>query len=183
MTTIVAVEDHGRVHIGSDTQVTAGFSKTSLAGGKINTVGEYTFGLAGLFELIERLKRTEWPSVEGDVEAHVHDTLIPWLLEQQSAMFTDFGIDENSDNPFQRVPRSTVLLALRGKVYEISLEKGISPLHKGDGRYAIGSGTSYALGSLGSAKKNDRRAVLNALEAASKNDLGTSGPFVVKTVR
>ena len=32
-------------------------------------------------------------------------------------------------------------------------------------------------------QKLDEKAVLRALEAAARNDIGTSGPFTVKTVR
>lgn len=183
MTTIVAVADHGRVHIGSDSQVSSGHSKISLEGGKISRNGEYTWGLAGLLEMIERLKRTEWPAVEGDVAEHVTNTLIPFLLEVQSKMFEEFGIDEKSDNPFQQVPRSTVLVTVRGKIFELELHPGVSPLRRADGKYAIGSGTSYARGALNASSKTDKKVVLGALEAAAQNDLYTSGPFLIKTVR
>jgi ATP-dependent protease HslVU (ClpYQ) peptidase subunit len=183
LTTIVAVADRGRVHIGSDSQVSSGHSKISLEGGKISRNGEYTWGLAGLLEMIERLKRAEWPAVEGDVETHVREVLTPFLLETQSQMFEDFGIDENSDNPFFQAPRSTVLVTVRGKIFELHLEKGLSPLRRADGKYAIGSGSVYARGALNGTRKTGKNVVLAALEAAAENDLYTHGPFYVKTVR
>lgn len=179
MTTIVAVTDGKRVHIGSDSQATAGMRKHSIAGGKIIAVGDYTLGVAGLYDLMARLKRTEFPAVTGDIDAHVHDTLIPFLLEQQSILLTEFEVPEEQQHQYA----SQILLALRGRVYEIALVKGVSPLQETTGRYAIGSGTTYAIGALGAAKKNTAAAVLTALQAAAKHDAGTSGPFVVKTVR
>src|SRR5690606_1564596 len=152
------------VILGSDSQASTRYNKTAIKGGKIVINGEYGWGLCGLFEMIERLKRAEWPDVEGDAEQHVLNTLIPFLTNEQSKMFEEFGIDEESDNPFQPVPRSSVLLALRGKVYEIRLENGFSPLHREDGKYAIGSGTEYARGALNASRKNDRKVVLSALE-------------------
>jgi ATP-dependent protease HslVU (ClpYQ) peptidase subunit len=183
LTTIVAVEDRGRVHLGSDSQATLGSSKMAIAGGKIISKDGYTFGLAGVAEMLTRLKRTDWPQVSGDLDTFVADELLPFLLETQSTMFRDFGIDENSDNPFNQPPISAILLAVQGRVFELELVKGLSPLRREDGRYTIGSGSKYARGALGAARKNDRRTVLAALEAASKNDIYTSAPFVVKTVR
>lgn len=183
MTTIVFVETPAAVFAGSDSQVTSGHSKVPLADGKIATVGDFTFGVAGLFELLGRLQRAEWPAVEGDTDAFVNDTLIPWLLEQQSKIFADFNISEDSDNPFFQPPRSAVLLSVRGRVYEIELVKGMTPVRNANGTYSIGSGSVYALGSLSGTSRRDKKAVLNALEAAAQNDIGTSGPFVVKTVK
>ena len=183
MTTLVAVRDHGRVHIGSDSQATLDNSKTAVAGGKITTTGRYTYGVAGLAEMMFRLQRSEWPAFSGDPDKFVVDTLIPWLLGTQDELFADFGISEDSDNPFQQVPRSTVLLALAGEIYELQLVKGLSPLKRADGKYAVGSGSVYARGALNASSKTDKKLVLGALEAAAKNDLYTSGPFVVKTVR
>lgn len=183
MTTIVAVEDRGRVHIGSDSQATLRAEKMAIAGGKIVTKGEYTFGLAGVAEMITRLKRAEWPTVSGDLDEFVTAELLPFLLNAQSEMFKDFGIDENSENPFQPVPRSAVLLATHGRVFELELVQGLSPLRREDGKYTIGSGSVYARGALNSSSKTDKKVVFSALEAASKNDIYTSAPFVVKTVR
>lgn len=184
MTTILAIENRGRVHIGSDSQASTSWSKTAIKGGKINTVGPYTFGVAGLFEMIERLKRAEWPEFAGgDAERHVVDIVLPWMLETQSKMFEDFGIDESSDNPFHRVPRSSVLLAFRGQVFPLHLEKGVSPLFRHDGKYAIGSGAEIAGGAMRATPKRSEAVVLSALRAAALDDLYTSGPFVVKTVR
>lgn len=183
MTTLVAIKDHGRVHIGSDSQATLDRSKTAVAGGKISSTGRYTYGVAGLAEMMFRLQRTEWPTFQGEPDKFVVDTLIPFLLDTQTNMFKEFGIDEDSENPFQQVPRSVVLLALAGEVYELYLEKGLTPLKREDGKYAVGSGSVYARGALNATSKTDRKVVLNALEAAAKNDLYTSGPFVIKTVR
>ena len=183
MTTIIAVELKNRVIFGSDSQATSGYSKIHMDGGKIETVGEYTFGVAGVAELLLRLRRIEWPVVEGDTDEHVHERLIPFLLEQQSQIFKDFGISEEDDNPFFSPPISSVIVSVRGRVYDLNLVKGLSPIRRAHGTYSIGSGADYALGALAGAQKLDEKAVLRALEAAARNDIGTSGPFTVKTIR
>lgn len=133
--------------------------------------------------MIERLKRAEWPAFEGgDPERHVVDVVLPFLLDTQTKMFEEFGIDENSESPFQRVPRSHVLLAFKGRVFDLYLLRGRSPLFRQDGKYAIGSGGEVAGGAIRSTNKRGEAVVLRGLKAASIDDLYTSGPFVVKTV-
>lgn len=181
MTTIIGVQLRNRTILASDSQASMGLKKTYMAGGKIATVGEYGFGLAGVAELFLRLKRADWPEVDRSVdpEKFVNDTVLPFVLSEQERLFNDFEVPE----PLRGQLTSGVIVTFSGRVFELTLVKGISPLPEARGVYSIGSGSQYALGYLGGVKKLNEDVVLTALKAAAHVDGGSSGPFVVKTFR
>ena len=158
-----------------------GLKKTYMAGGKIASVGKYGFGLAGVAELFQRLKRADWPEVDRavDPERFVNDTVLPFLLGEQSRMFQDFEVPEELRENYA----SAVMLTFSKRVFELQLVKGLSPLPEARGVYSVGSGSEYALGYLGGVTKINEETVLTALKAAAHIDGGSSGPFVVKTFR
>jgi ATP-dependent protease HslVU (ClpYQ) peptidase subunit len=177
MTTVIAVETKRGVIFGSDTQVTSGFQKSQLAAPKFFQKNDYVIGLAGVWEMFSVLKRSELPAVEtDDLDAHMREVFLPVANQLENEMLEKFGVPANHPN----APHSSLLVSVRGAVYEVDLNDGQAPWRKGSGYSAIGSGSRYALGSLGGARKLDLKAVEAALLAASRNDIGTSGPFIVK---
>lgn len=181
MTTIIGVQLRNRTILASDSQASMGLKKTYMAGGKIATVGKYGFGLAGVAELFLRLKRVDWPEIDREVdpERFVNDTVLPFLLAEQNKMFDEFDIPEARRGDYA----SSVILTFSKRVFELQLVKGLSPMAEARGVYSVGSGSRYALGSLGGVKKLNEDTVLTALKAAAHVDGGSSGPFVVKTFR
>lgn len=169
MTTIIAVQNSNHVIMGSDSQVTSGYEKSSLPQGKIFSNGDYTFGAAGRFRLLQMLQHMDLPSPDGgSLERFMAVDLVPHIeraAKEQSAGFHE----------------SAILVAINGSVFEISGDGSV--LQSGDGVYSIGSGSTYAKGSLsavdGEPNVNDVR---KALEAAARRDVGTSGPFFIRKI-
>lgn len=178
MTTIVAVERNDRVIFGSDTQATSGSTKKAMKGGKILESGPYVFGLAGLADMIHELHFTDLPPLEtDDVARHMHDVFAPYVSEVQNNLFEKLGIPAQ----YQRDYGSHLLVAVNGSVFDLRI--GGKPYQHEDGKYAIGSGSVFALGALAPVKNPGPRDVARALAAAAHNDIYTSGPFKIKTVK
>ena len=75
-----------------------------------------------------------------------------------------------------------MIVGYRGKVY--NLQGNFQLVNSSDGYASVGSGSSYALGSLVATKgmSDPRKRVLAALEASTRN-AGCAPPFVVVTVK
>lgn len=168
MTTIVAVERNDRVIFGSDSQVTMGSAKAPLADAKFFTNGEYVLGVAGYFEMLSALQSTVLPEPDGDLDLFMSQVFSPFV----AALETDRGMKSGS---------SLAIVSVRGRVYLQHM--GVAPIRYSSGVYSIGSGSHYALGSLSVVKRPTERDVKRALISASQNDIGTGGPFHVRTFR
>jgi len=170
MTTIVAVETDDKVFIGSDSQVTAGYQKSSLPYGKIFSNGPYTIGAAGRYRYLQALEHMELPVPDsGSLDKFVSTVLGPYIKRKANEI--ENGIADES----------VAIVVINKQVYEI--EGDGCAVRNSSGHYSIGSGSMYALGALahldGNVTKND---VLNALRAAARYDIGTSGPFWVREI-
>lgn len=171
MTTIVAVENKTHAIFGCDSQVTAGYQKTTLEGGKIIRNGEYRIAVAGRLRMLQALKHATLPEIsadEWDIDAFVSTTLGPAIAEVEKNVNCEPG-------------ESDYLVILRGRIYNIHGDGTYS--RNPSKQYSIGSGSHYALGYLhgirGEATRDD---VEQALRAAATHDLGTSAPFLVEKV-
>lgn len=172
MTTIVAVQNKNHVIMGSDSQVTSGHMKQAMFSGKIVANGPYTFGLAGNYFTWDALTDMLWPvpPTRGqDLRKFVRSQLAPFL-------------DETDKEASGGSSMSSILLAVYGEVFLV--ESGVVSPKVHLGRYAIGSGSLFALGALNGIGRGRAtiRDVRRALESAASSDIGTSGPFVVKKV-
>lgn len=178
MTTIIAVQKKGYVILGSDSQVTYGSSKSSIKEGKIRSNGKYTFGISGLAAFIDEVQHADLPVPESgqDLRRFVYTELAPAFKKIEEGLLTKFDVPKEHWDHYS----SSALVVIHGTVFHIS--GGIANSPSGSGVYAIGSGTDYAVGSLGNVKNPRERDVRNALLAASKNDVGSAGPFIVKKV-
>lgn len=171
MTTIVAVERNDRVIFGSDSQVTFGHQKAPLADAKFFTNGEYILGVAGYFEMLNILQNKELPDPEGsgaDLDNFMSQVFSPHIAQLE----VDGGMKQGS---------SVAIVSVRGRVYLAYL--GQAPIRYNGGVYSVGSGSTFALGSLSTVKRPTERDVKRALLSASQNDIGTGGPFHVQTFR
>lgn len=170
MTTIVAVENSDHVLIGSDSQVSAGFQKSRLEEGKIIKNGGYTIAVAGRLRMLQALKHATLPVIPReawDVDEFVSTTLAPAISALEKS------IECESDSQY--------LFVIRGRVYNIHGDG--TYLRDPSGKYSIGSGSDYALGALfGVEGETTQQDVRQALRAAARHDMGTSGPFFVSKV-
>ena len=150
MTTVVAAEIKGKkrnkVVFASDSQVSFGHRKESLPDGKIIKNGDITFGFAGSVRVLNILKHAKLPPVPKskrriDIERWAIQKLIPAMrkaLRNEEAIEFDRGEANTS---------SALLIAVNGRLFEVG---GDFSYTTNDNRvYAVGSGSSYALGALG----------------------------------
>lgn len=169
MTTIVAVENRDHILIGSDTQITAGYQSHGTESAKVFTNGEYTFGVAGRFRMLQAVKHARLPKIPEDLEdvdAFVSTILGPFINRLEK--------DAKCD-PFE----SVYMTIIRGRIYLIDGDGTYVRNQKGI--YSVGSGSTYALGALSNLEREPTEAdVLRALRAAEYNDIGTSGPFHIQ---
>lgn len=172
MTTIIAVENSDHVLIGCDSQATAGGESNTLEGGKIITNGEYVIGVAGRLRMLQGIQHADLPEIppnisNADLDRFVSTRLGPAVTKTEKKL------------DCQR--ESIYLFVIRGRVYTLMGDGAF--LHTSNRVSSVGSGSSYALGSLlsvaGEPKSQD---VYKALEAASCKDVYTSGPFRVLKV-
>jgi len=168
MTTVIAVKTRNGIIFGSDSQVTAGLRKATLAEGKFFSNGALTVGSAGAVSVIQKFQHGDVPQPEGeDAAQYVARTLIPYLQNLEAGLGAE--------------GYSSFLVAVGGRLFEVHPQECYLET---TGAQAIGSGANYALGYLRSINGNiTERDVTAALKAAAAVDAGTSGPFHVRTVK
>jgi len=190
MTTIAAIQGDGWAVVGYDSQVTemvAGGRKFVLpkTSQKVVKNGEYLIGSAGSLRGLNLLANVFEPPTlpqrltkDETLDKFFCSSFIPALrncFEENS-----FGKEGTQD--------SDILVIVRGKVYQIGSEYEWSPDQ--DGIYSIGSGSSFALGSLYTtslskkiSQEQARVYIKQALDISSKLDACTSEPFEVVVQR
>lgn len=170
MTTIVGVQEADRCIIGADSQTTSGDRPyTSKHTPKITIIGEYMIAAAGQGLATDVLMH-HWkpPSMRTSATEYLH--MVRDVVPSIRAAFNKHEVTFTGDESFQ------ALIAMHGQLFEIASDYTV--LVRDDGYYAIGSGASYALGAL-----HMGATVEEALEVAELNDIYTSGPMVVRTMR
>lgn len=172
MTTIIAVENSDHVLIGCDSQVTSGAEKTSLTGGKIVTNGEYTIAVAGRLRMLQAIQYAKLPMVPIGISGSQLDEFVSTKLGPAVA---------KAEKKFDCEGQSLYIFVIRGRVYNVAGDGCF--IRSQENVYSIGSGSSYALGSLlgvdGEPAASD---VLTALGVASMQDIYTRGPFNIRKV-
>lgn len=150
MTTVVAAEIKGKkrnkVVFASDSQVSFGGRKESLPDGKIIRNGDVTFGFAGSVRVLNILKHAKLPRPPKgrkriDVERWAIQKLIPAM---RKALRDEEAIEFNNG---ESNTASALLVSVHNRLFEVSSDFAYTT---NDNRvYAVGSGSSYALGALG----------------------------------
>ena len=170
MTTIVAVCKNGIVTMGADSQVTDGDRiNNDLRMEKITKNNGYLIAGAG-------------DATPCDILQHIFVPPVPTVSERKNLykfMITKFVpsmrecLDENGWKPVQNDDSGfNMLIAFDGEVFDIGDD--FSVLLNNKGIYGIGNGSKYAIGALWVGATIEK-----ALEAASDNDIYTSGPFQI----
>lgn len=172
MTTIIAVENSDHVLIGCDSQATSGYESNTLEGGKIVTNGEYVIGVAGRLRMLQGIQYAKLPDIPSGISGSDLDDFVSTKLGPAI---------QKTEKRLDCAQQSIYLFVVRGRVYTLMGDGAF--LHAPEKVSSVGSGSSYALGSLlsvaGEPKEGDVR---KALEAASRKDIHTSGPFRVLRV-
>lgn len=183
MTTIAAVRGDGWVVVGYDSRVSdedAGRVYTLPAGqGKVVQKGDYLIGVAGnvrgLNVIAHVFTPPPLPAKRTSMDKFMTSVFVPALMK----CFLENAVGKERDS------ECTLLVAVRGEVYEIGGE--FDWCRDERGVYAVGSGGAFALGALyattreGMTQATAMRMVKNAVTIATQLDSGSGIPVTVVT--
>ena len=183
MTTIAAVQGDGWAVVGYDSRVTTitdGGRYYTLPKGNAKLVknGDYLIGTAGDLRVVNILSYSFKPPVPPKTKTNLDKFMINTFVPAIKTCFENEGINQKEGTG------ADLLIVVRGKVYELGEHFEWSP--DVNQVYAIGSGASYALGSLyTNIKKNSltqaQASIRQALEVSALLDPYTGSPFTVVT--
>ena len=169
MTTIAAIQYEDRVVIGADSQVTATRKYSHPRMAKITERNQYLIAGAGLSAACD-IAQHIWipPKATLDDRKDLYHFMIAKVVPSLKQCFkdNDFRLEGDKDEE----TRFSFLIAIGGEVFDLADDFAISL--DGSGHYAIGSGSSLALGALA-----HEATLEEALEIAASKDPYTSAPF------
>jgi ATP-dependent protease HslVU (ClpYQ) peptidase subunit len=160
VTTIIAVETEKGVTFASDSRI-SGWTINDGWVSKVVKNGAITFGAAGYLRAIQVLQYAKLTEPPTDSTAEAVDRYVS--LELVPAIVAAFKEVDGEDAR----KRSIILLAVSGRVYQVSGDGAW--VRTADGFYAVGSGADLALGALAAGAKPTE-----AIAIASKYDWGTN---------
>ena len=169
MTTIIAIQYEDRVVMGADSQVTATRKYSHPRMAKITERNQYLIAGAGLSAACD-IAQHIWipPKATLDDRKDLYHFMIAKVVPSLKQCFkdNDFRLEGDKDEE----TRFSFLIAIGGEVFDLADDFAISL--DGSGHYAIGSGSSLALGALA-----HEATLEEALEIAASKDPYTSAPF------
>jgi ATP-dependent protease HslVU (ClpYQ) peptidase subunit len=196
MTTIVAIQGDDYSVIGTDSRISSfdesgmAFQITTLGTGtsKVAQNGRYLLGAAGDVRAINILHHAFTPPTPSfktsgsHLDQFITQKFIPALRECFEE--TGYAMPENDQSSHIAEQSSTILVVINGVVYII--DGDYSWTSDRTGIYAIGTGSSYALGALQALTagkqltvQKAKLAINKALSITSKFDPYTGSPFQI----
>lgn len=175
MTCIVGLEHDGGVTLGGDAAAVEGLRVTVRTDPKVFTVGDdYLIGFEDSFRMGQILRfRLRVPSQKcADPFEHMATTFVDAVRKA----FTAAGFARNDDG---EESGGSFLVAYRGRLYAVDSDYHVG--HSAAGYESIGSGSEFALGSLGSTIGPPERRVRLALTVAARHCAGVVPPFTILT--
>jgi len=174
MTTILAIQQKGKVLFGADSQVTAGNGRIQRHKEMIKISTRGPFIIAGSGECAPcDIAQHIWqqPRPQGGEWSDLYHFMIAKVVPSLKACFkeNEYKWDVEDDES-----KFCFLIAIGGQVFELADDMSISLTDTGF--YGVGSGSSYAIGALEAGAS-----LSEALEIAARNDAYTSGPFLYYT--
>jgi ATP-dependent protease HslVU (ClpYQ) peptidase subunit len=177
MTCIVGVVRDEVVYLGADSLASDGWMNSIVREDKkLFRVGEIIIGLAGMPRAAQLLRfKLDLPTIPGD--ADLFRWIVVEFIESVRKCWREGGYLEKKDER-ESGEGSEFLVGIRGRVFTVysSLQ-----VEENTWRYAaIGSGSSFAMGSLhhsASLGEDVDSAITLALTAAEKFNAGVRGPF------
>jgi len=190
MTTIIGIQGKGWGLIAAESLIVAGDQKFMATGmDKVVEKGEFVFAFAG-------------DAIAGDIALHswnmpkiprgvnLDKFMMTDILPSLKQAYADYGYDpapKTADNDPKAEAGFDALLCVKGRIYQI--DNDFSWVRDDRGIYGIGSGGSYALGSLARAslpQTNTRTAANEArksIEVSISFDINSGGKIKVITQR
>lgn len=186
MTTIAAVQGRDWAVIAFDSQVTEDNGRNytlPTESGKVCENGPYIMGAAGDLRAVNILAHNFHPPDPGELEGSALDRFMSskFIPSMKKCFDVNFYGKDNEHASLIMVVVNAVIYEVGGVYDVIRDEKGI---------YALGSGSSYALGAMYQADEDLSRTMKNArtmaksgVEIACRLDPSSSGPVQVKVQR
>lgn len=170
MTTIAAVQGKYWAVIGCDSRVTDDVGKVyslTKENPKLITNGPYLLAAAGDVRAINILSFVFKPPVPpfGCTGQKLDKFISSQFIPELRKCYEDSGYGKSED------AQSDVIVLVNGTIYEI--DSDYSWCHDSSGIYAIGTGSSYAIGSLASALSDGKRSI-NSVKARVKEAIAIS---------
>lgn len=167
MTTIIAKEVNGEVHIGYDSQCT-GMDAFEMEQDKVFVNNGAVYGVAGALIFATEVKHASMPAPPLDVDETDH-----WATTRLGPKLRQI-LNEISPRRHSDSYEMQILVVANNRVYEIEGNTGW--VRRVSGVYTIGSGSPYASGSLDSGSS-----IKKALDVAAARDPYTGGRLTVTT--
>ena len=174
MSCVVGLLSNGHLYIGSDgIATTEDGERRPIIATKIFTNKEYLIGFTGSVRT-GQLVGPKFFDPPGNIY-DMPDAIRELLLEKGSAVI-------NSETQ-QHLQSCNFLLGYKGRLFEILIDYQLNEI-RGDFT-AIGSGATYAMGSLFATKKwkDPEKRVINSLQAASEYDRSCGLPFTIEVMK
>jgi ATP-dependent protease HslVU (ClpYQ) peptidase subunit len=190
MTTIVGIQGKGWGLIAADSLMVAGGQKFIATGmDKVIEKGEYVFAFAG-DAIAGDIANFSWTPPKIPKVVNLDKFMMTDLLPSLRQAYADYGYDpspKKEDGMPNEDAGFDALICIRGRIYQI--DNDFSWCRDDRGIYAVGSGGSYAAGSLSRATisitntKVAANEARKAIEISASFDINTGGKVKVITQR
>jgi ATP-dependent protease HslVU (ClpYQ) peptidase subunit len=178
MTAIVAYAHGSRVYMGADSRVSDGDQHWSIGRSKIVSCSKALVGFCGDLACLNAAwyhLRVRAPKARQTADEWTARELVPAM---RMAIAAQLGCSP-AELPADR-PRYSAVVAVRGTMAMLDGTEVVLPA--GDCYACVGSGAPYASAVLASLDRpKPAAAILAALDAASRHDLGCAPPYTYAT--
>jgi ATP-dependent protease HslVU (ClpYQ) peptidase subunit len=171
-TCIVGVVHGGHVWMGCDSMASSEYIKTEMRVPKVFRVGEMLVGVCGSLRVRDIV---EFVSLPARLESETSDRafLVTQYIPTLRSSLKDAGVlDSEEVDAFD----GGMLIGYRGRLYQLYADFAVMEQE----RWAIGSGSDFALGSLYSSTGEPKARIKKALEAACEFSPSCAPPFVIE---
>ena len=190
MTTIIGIQGKGWALIAAESLIVGGDQKFTATGmDKVVEKGEYVFAFAG-DGIAGDIALHSWNAPKIPRNVNLDKFMMTDILPSLKQAYADYGYDpapKTADNDPKADAGFDALVAIKGRIYQI--DNDFSWVRDDRGIYGIGSGGSYALGSLARAtlSPTNTRTAANearkAIEVSISFDINSGGKIKVVTQR
>jgi ATP-dependent protease HslVU (ClpYQ) peptidase subunit len=171
-TCIVGIVHGGNVWMGCDSMASSDYVKAEMRVPKIFRVGEMLIGVCGSLRVRDIVEFVPLPArLESDTNDRGY--LVTSYVPQLRNALKEAGVlDADEVDSFD----GGMLIAYRGRLFQVYSDFAIMEQE----RWAVGSGSDYALGSLFSTSGDPQKRIKTALQAACEFSPSCAPPFHIE---
>ncbi len=176
MTCIVGLKHEGKVYMGADSAIVAGWVISEIANPKIFKKENMLIGYTSTYRMGQILEHWFYPPKnEGYTD---YEYMVLFVVEEIRSLFSKFGYSEIDNNVEKG---GFFIIGYRGELYKI--QDDYSVIQHTDDYIATGSGEEIALGALyAGADFPPKMRISQSLEAAAKHSASVCKPFVLMDI-